>query len=425
MAGSTVSRQALPWPLRLYLVAASAAGPLWRWALQRRLARGKETPTSVAQKQMRDTGTVRPEGPLVWGHAVGVGEAQALAGLFRRLSERLPGYHFLITTSARTSAEAFEGTGLPPRCQHRFAPVDHPPTVRAFLCHWQPDLAIWCEMDLWPATLLEAERFGTPMVLVNARMGMETAQRRSRAGRSYARLLQVFDRVAVQNTESLLALQRLGVPSDQMVVSGTIKAMAPAPGHDPNALLALQQALGPRPVWLLASSHPGEEVLALQAHTLLLQTHPDSLLLIAPRAPARSAEIAALCPTGTPVRSLGEPPAANQAIYLADTIGEMGLWYRLASVALVGGSFAEVGGHNPHEPHALGCQVLHGPHVWNFAESYAQLDAQGVSRPVHDVSSVAEAVRQAWSQPRATPPADGLTPEMTSLLDCLCHLAQH
>lgn len=419
-----MSRSPLPWALRLYLAAASAAGPLWRWALRRRLARGKETPGSVAQKLMHDTGPVRAEGPLVWGHAVGVGEAQALAGLFRRLAERLPQHQFLITTSARTSAEAFRGTGLPPRCQHRFAPVDHPPTVRAFLHHWQPCLAIWCEMDLWPATLLETERHGTPMVLVNARMTAAKARRRARAGSAYRRLLQVFDTVAVQNTETLQALQLLGVAPGQMVVAGTIKAMAPAPGHDPQALLGLQQALGPRPLWLLASSHPGEEALALQAHALLRQTQPDALLVIAPRAPARRDEIAALCPAGTPVRSRGEPPVAGQAVYLADTIGEMGLWYRLAPVALVGGSFAEVGGHNPHEPQALACQVLHGPNVWNFAESYAQLDSVGASRPVHDAPSVAEAVRQAWSQPRAMPPADGLTGDMKALLDRLCGLAQ-
>jgi 3-deoxy-D-manno-octulosonic-acid transferase len=415
---------ALPWTLRGYLAAASVAGPLWRWALRRRLARGKETPASVAQKLMRDPGPPPPAGPLVWGHAVGVGEAQALAGLFRRLAERLPQHQFLITTSARTSAEAFSGTGLPPRCQHRFAPVDHPPTVRAFLRHWQPRLAIWCEMDLWPATLLLAEQHGMPLVLVNARMTLATAQRRARGGQAYARLLQVFSALAVQNPESAQALQRLGVPASRLQVTGTIKAMAPAPGHQPEELARLQQAVGSRPLWLLASSHPGEEALALQAHALLLTTHPYALLIVAPRAPGRSAEIAALCPAGTPVRSRGEGPSRSQAIYLADTIGDMGLWYRLAPVALVGGSLAEIGGHNPYEPQALACQVLHGPHVGNFAESYAQLDAQGTAKPVHDAQEVAEAVRLAWSQPRATPAADGVTADMKALLDSLCGLAQ-
>jgi len=152
-------------------------------------------------------------------------------------------------------------------------------------------------------------------------------------------------------------------------------------------------------VWLLASSHPGEEALALAAHAELGQREPTALLIIAPRVPTRGAEVAALCPPDTPQRSAGAALPTDAPIYLADTIGEMGLWYRLAPVALVGGSLAAVGGHNPHEPLALGCAVLHGPNVWNFSESYAALDEQGLSQRVNDVAEIANAVKAAWALP--------------------------
>jgi 3-deoxy-D-manno-octulosonic-acid transferase len=132
----------------------------------------------------------------------------------------------------------------------------------------------------------------------------------------------------------------------------------------------------------------------------LRQREPDALLVIAPRVPTRGAEVAALCPPGTPQRSQGQVLPTNAPVYLADSIGEMGMWYRLAPVALVGGSLAAVGGHNPHEPLALGCAVLHGPNVWNFSESYAALDAQGLSQPITDAAQLAAAVQAAWASPR-------------------------
>lgn len=397
----TPARQ--PWAIRTYLVLARVLAPVWRKGLQRRLLRGKETPRSVRQKLGSEYAD-RPEGALVWGHAVGVGESMALAGLFARLAERRPDCSFLITTTARTSGDALRRTGLPPRCQHQFAPVDTPEAVSRFLDHWRPSLALWCEMDLWPALIAETDARSIPRALVNARMSPESLAKRRWGRWLYQALLPGFRDLFAQNETTADALVALGAPRERITVSGTIKALVPPLACDADDLDAWQQALSERPVWLLASSHPDEEDLALAAHARLCEQHPDALLVIAPRAPARGLEVAALAAASVsqdvPLRSAGAHIATEAPVYIADTIGEMGLWYRLAPVALVGGSFASVGGHNPHEPLALGCAVLHGPNVWNFAESYERLDSLRQARPVSSEADVAREVAAVWGANR-------------------------
>ena len=395
--------------LRAYVALSHLLAPVWHLGLKHRLRRGKETPRSVHQKLGHEYAD-RPGGPLVWGHAVGVGEAMALAGLFARLAQSRPDVRFLITTTARTSGDALRRTGLPPAVQHQFAPADTPGAVRRFLDHWRPDLAVWCEMDLWPTLIDATAARGIPRVLVNARLSDASMARRRRGRWIYRALLPGFDRLFAQNETSAAHLVALGADPSQVTVSGTIKSLTPPLACDADDLAAWLAALRTRPVWLLASSHPGEEALALQAHQRLRERHPDALLIIAPRAPARGSEVAGLCQPPAPLRSGGSHLPDDTAVYVADTIGEMGLWYRLAPVALVGGSLASVGGHNPHEPLALGCRVLHGPHVWNFAESYQQLDAAGLSLPVADDAGVERAVEAAWAgaaTPGARPPEDG------------------
>lgn len=386
------------WALSIYLILARMITPVWRWALQNRLQRGKETPQSLAQKWVTQP-EPRPDGPLVWGHAVGVGEAMALAGLFAQMGKLWPQANFLLTTTARTSGDALHQTGLPPRCVHQFAPIDTPATVNKFLDHWQPSLAVWCEMDLWPALIHATAQRGIKHALVNARLDKASLAKRRWGLWIYQSLLPSFSTLWAQNNETREGLIALGADARQVVVTGTIKSMSPPLACDSAQLTTWRNTLARRPVWLLASSHPDEEALALQAHDLLRQQHPNALLLIAPRAPARGAEVVSLCPNAPLLRSASHAlPAHSNAVYVADTIGEMGLWYRLAPVAMMGGSWAPVGGHNPHEPIALDCVVVHGPHVWNFAESYHDLDTQGLSQLAIDAQAIAQAVSAVWAQ---------------------------
>ncbi|WP_439588769.1 3-deoxy-D-manno-octulosonic acid transferase [Hydrogenophaga sp.] len=411
----------LPWVLRAYLGLAGKLAPVWRRGLERRLKRGKETPRSVRQKLGSEYAD-RPEGTVVWGHAVGVGEAMALAGLFARLAPLRPDCSFLLTTTARTSGDALKRTGLPPRCQHQFAPVDTPEAVARFLDHWRPSLALWCEMDLWPALIAGTDARGVPRVLVNARLSPESLAKRRWGRWLYQALLPGFRDLFAQNEATVEALVSLGAPRERITVSGTIKSLVPALGCDVDELAAWREALGARPVWLLASSHPGEESMALQAHARLREQRPDALLLIAPRAPARGAEVAALA-DNAPLRSAGAQLPTEAPVYVADSIGEMGLWYRLAPIALVGGSFAQVGGHNPHEPLALGCTVLHGPNVWNFSESYERLDSLGQSQQVQDVDDVVRSVNAVWAMRREPDAAALVDPQAEAVITrVLSHL---
>lgn len=411
------------WALQAYLWLARAMTPVWRWALQKRLQVGKETSQSLDQKWVQSPAR-RPEGPLVWGHAVGVGEAMALAGLFRQMGQRWPQAHFLITTTARTSGDALHSTGLPPRCQHQFAPVDTPATVTRFLDHWRPVLAVWCEMDLWPALIHATAERGIAHVLVNARLDAAGLAKRRWGRAIYQALLPGFSSLWAQNSATREGLIALGAQPDKVLVTGTIKAMSPPLGCDAEQLEAWRCGLQGRTVWLLASSHPGEEALALQVHHLLRQQHPHALLVIAPRAPARGQEIQVLCPQSTLLRSVSQAlPSLNDAVYVADTIGEMGLWYRLAPVTMLGGSWVGIGGHNPYEALALGCHVLHGGNIWNFSESYEDLKVQGLSEEIHAVQDLAQAVSRVWQQPSSRPAASA--PPVLEPLDSLLRLAQN
>ena len=385
-----------PLAVRLYGWLFEALTPLWHGWMHKRLSKGKESLASLDQRWMRQP-PPRPEGTLVWGHAVGVGEALALAGLLRRLQQQRPDLHFLITTTARTSGQVLAKQQLGPQFTHWFAPVDTPSNVARFVKHWQPDLALWCEMDLWPSLIDATAQRGTPHVLVNARLSAAAAAKRRWGRALYAPLLAGFDAIWAQNAETAQHLQALGALPQRMAITGTIKAMVPPLAANPSEVAAWREALGGRRVWVLASSHPGEEELALAAHQLLRQQHPDALLILAPRDAGRGAAVAALCAPDTPVRSQGALLPGSAACYVADTMGELGLWYRLSPVAMVGGSWAPVGGHNPYEAIALGNTVLHGPNVANFSESYADLDAQGMSMLALNAEQLAAAVAKSWA----------------------------
>lgn len=410
------------WALQCYLVLSTALTPLWRWGLMQRLKRGKETAQSLDQKWVTKP-SGRPSGPLVWGHAVGVGEAMALAGLIRQMGQQWPEAHFLITTTARTSGEALQKTGLPPRCLHQFAPVDTPNTVARFLNHWQPTLAIWCEMDLWPALINATDERQIPHVLVNARLNDDAIAKRRWGRLIYQALLPGFNRIWAQNETTRKGLIALGANPERIWVTGTVKSMSPPLACDLAQFEKWQTSLQGRCVWLLASSHPTEESLALQVHTKLRQTHPDALLIIAPRAPERGSDIQHLSPRGILLRTISEEgPSSQHAVYVADTIGEMGLWYRLAPVAMLGGSWAKVGGHNPYEALALGCHVLHGPHIDHFSESYADLATQGLTQELHTVDELAEAIVAQWQSARRRAP-DG-SPGSVDALESLLQLGK-
>lgn len=365
--------------MRAWLALSWALQPLLPWHLKRRLRRGKEDAGRWREK-LGFTTAERPPGRLIWLHAVGLGEVLALRGLIARLALSEPDLHFLVTSGTRASAKVF-ARNLPPRTIHQFAPLDAPGPARRFLSHWRPDLSIWAEQELWPGLVYRADRAGMPLALVNARMNQAAFQRRQRGAALYRDILPRFALISAQDDTSAGHLTTLGAP--QVSTDGSLKPISPPLADAPDARAALEQQIGPRPTWLAASSHAPDETLALAAHRALLETRPDALLIIAPRLPDRAAEIrAAIHAAGLTCaqRSASEPVTAQVQVYLADSFGELGLFYRLSPAAFIGGTLSAVEGHNPWEAAQLGCAILHGPRTANFAADYAALTEAGAAR---------------------------------------------
>ena len=339
--------------------------------LRRRLKRGKEDLVRWREKLAEPTAQ-RPVGPLVWLHAVGLGEVLALRGLITTMAEQRPDLSFIVTSTARSSAQVM-GANLPANTQHQFLPLDAPQYVARFLDHWRPDLSIWSEQDLWPNAVIAAHKRAVPAALVNARITAQSFEKR-KAGRAlYRAILSRMSLIAAQEDGTARRLAALG--GENIRVTGSLKSAAPPLGHDPGALRALQTALRGRKVWLAASTHAGDETEAIAAQQALYQEDPASLLILIPRNAERAPDIEkALSIADLPHSRRSEAlPDPADAVHIADTYGELGLFYRLADRALIGGGFDDIGGHNPWEAAALDTAILFGPDTYNFAADYDHL----------------------------------------------------
>jgi 3-deoxy-D-manno-octulosonic-acid transferase len=367
--------------LELYRSATRLGGPLIEAGLRRRAERGKEDRLRWRER-LGAASLARPDGPLLWLHAASVGESRSTLPLIEALLAERSALQVLVTTGTVTSAMLMCEL-LPARARHQFAPVDRPQAWRGFMAHWRPQLGLLVESELWPNLILEARARDLPLALINGRMSEGSYRRWARLPASAAELLGGFALCLAQSDADRARLAALG--AKQVLTAGNLKyAGSPLP-TDPAALAGLTAAIGERPVWLAASTHPGEETKVLEAHRRLTASLPDLLTMIAPRDPGRGGALAqSMRQMGFAVvrRSGGESPSDGCAIYLADTLGELGLWYRLAWIALVGGSLVPHGGQNPLEPARLGCPMLLGPHHQNFAEIGQQLVQAGAARRV-------------------------------------------
>lgn len=384
-----------PLPLLLYRGASLAAPAVLRPLLRHRAGRGKEDAARLAEREGAGV-ALRPIGPCLWAHGASIGEARALLTVLARLAEARPDLGGVVTTGTVTSA-ALIGGSMPHGFVHRYAPLDAVAWVRRFLDAWRPDLCLRVDSEIWPVTLDELRARGVPVVLVNGRLSEGSARRWARAPRTARHLFGAFAAVAAQDAESAARFARIGAAPSRLSVGGALKAAAVPLPVDPSALEALRGALRGRPVWVAASTHAPEEGLALQAHRAVAAALPGLVTIIAPRHPARGAAVAAeAAALGLSVdrRSAGGVPGAC-AVHIADTLGELGLWYRLAGLALVGGSVAPMGGHNPYEAAGLGPALAAGPDRRNFGEAFAALEAAEACRMVQDADAMAGALHWA------------------------------
>ncbi len=386
----------LPAPLVAYRLATTLLSPLAPRLLRRRAERGKEDPDRLGERLARP-GRARPDGDLVWAHGASVGETQALLPLVEALVGR--GLKVLVTSGTRTSADLL-ARRLPSGARHQYLPLDVPRLVARFLDHWQPQVAIFAESEVWPNIVVGLEQRRVPLILVNARLSA-----RSHAGwmRAPGVARALFGRFALCIASTEGDAERLaGLGAVVAGVSGNLKFdIAPLPA-DPAAVEDLSGRLSGRPVWMAASTHPGEDEAIIRTHRLVRERRPRLLTLIAPRHPARAQEVADYGRSaGLDVtrRSLGETADASRDLHLVDTIGELGFFYRLAPLVFMGGSLVRHGGQNPIEPIRLGAAVLHGPHVANFADVYEALDEAGGALAIPDEAALAQAAAELLGQP--------------------------
>jgi 3-deoxy-D-manno-octulosonic-acid transferase len=375
--------------LKLYRLATSGFGPISpAWLLWRQW-RGKEDGRRLAERIGRPS-RPREAGQLVWLHGASVGEGLALLPVVERLCAR--GLSTLITTGTVTSARVL-GSRMPGGSVHQFLPLDVPAFIGRFLDHWQPNLVLLAESELWPNLICETSRRGIPLVLVNARLSQRSFDRWQKLPSLIGALLRRVDLCMAQTKDDASRLLRLGAPRVQ--VAGNLKYDVAAPPVDAARLAELAAAIGSRPVWLAASTHAGEENIALDVHRSLATTFPTLLTIVAPRHPDRGPEIVEHARRrGLSViqRSQGVLPTLRTQIYVADTMGEMGVFYRLASSVFVGKSLTASGGQNPIEPAKLGSAILHGPYVDNFAEVYREMDGACGALEIADAETLEEAL---------------------------------
>ena len=381
----------------LYRAATLLATPLVLAALVWRRRHGKEDPVRFGER-LGFPGLARPQAPLVWIHAASVGEATSVLALIQRLLQDRPGLEILLTTGTVASARLIEPR-LPGGVRHQFVPVDLPGAVERFLGHWRPDLAIWVESELWPNLVLATHRRGTPMVLVNARLSARSHARWLAMPGLARRMLGGFALCLAQDEVQARRFRQLGANAESV---GDLKSAAEELPADPAALAELRRAIGARPVWLAASTHAGEEDAAAIAHRLAAAAHPGLLTIVAPRHPVRGETVAAALRReglGIARRSMGEAIGPEIDVYLVDTLGELGLFYRLAGIAFVGGSLVDRGGHNPFEAARLDCAVLHGPFMGNCVAMAAALAIAGGAELVADGAALGAGVSRLLSEP--------------------------
>ena len=384
--------------LRVYLAFSKISDPLWKHVHKKRLQQGKEVAERLPEKYGKYT-TARPPGTLLWFHALSVGESLALLPLIEKALTELPDAYVVLTTSTATSITALEKAGLPQRATHVLLPIDTARATAKFLDHWAPDVAGFAELDFWPRLMFETHRRGIPMVLINSRMPQHNFQRRRKLGGMMRTVLKMFTTLLVQDEASRDRFTRLGAPKERIHVVGALKSAARPLPCDQEELVQMRAAIDARPVWLAAATVADEHPLMIEAQALLQKTLPEGLMIIAPRHVGDGDALEAMARAQfehVSRRSTGVPITAQTQVYIADTIGEMGLWYRLAPISFVGHSLdvndAGLDGKNPFEAAALGSAILHGPAVSYFEESYQVLTAEGAAREIKSVADLAVAV---------------------------------
>lgn len=390
------ARSRMPFGIRLYRRLTRLAAPFAGVILNWRLRRGKEDPARVQER--RGVASIpRPPGPLVWLHGASVGEVLSIQPVVERIKKQ--GFAVLVTSGTVTAAQTVTQR-MPAGTLHQYVPLDSPAFLSAFADHWQPGLVLVAESEFWPNLLIEVSERHIPLVLVNGRLSEKSFRRWKNARATAKALLATFDLCLAQDDDVADRLSELGAP--RVLSTGNLKFDVMPPPADAQAMQEMKRTMHGRPVFLAASTHRGEDEAIIDAHLDVMTKVPSLLTIIVPRHPERGGEIANLvqdAQLNPAMRSRNHLPDQGTHIYVADTIGELGLFYRLAPIVFMGGSLIKHGGQNPIEPAKLDNAILHGPHVHSFANIYSELNRQRAAATVTDAHSLAVSLMRLLDDP--------------------------
>ncbi|EJW21361.1 hypothetical protein IMCC14465_11570 [alpha proteobacterium IMCC14465] len=327
-------------------------------------------------------GMARPKGLLIWVHVASVGEMVTVLPLIRKLLEKFPEAQALLTSGTVTSAK-IANDNPHERIIHQYVPMDHPGFAKRFVKHWRPDIGLFVESEIWPNLMHRAEQNNVPLFLINARMSQNSFKNWKRFPISVRHLLNQFNLILAQDSHSCVRYEMLG--AKRIITAGNLKYDTPPLPYKATELQKLNQAIGNRPIWLAASTHETEEVSVAETHKNLKDKHPGLLSIIAPRHPQRGESLVKqLTEMNLTIarRSENQTIKADTDIYLADTIGDMGLLYRLCEIAFIGGTLTPRGGQNPLEAARLNTAIFYGPSTENFSEMFTLMKDEDAGRAI-------------------------------------------
>ncbi len=383
--------------LKTYLFITSVIPGLARGIAYFRTKQGIEDPNRVKER-LGIPSASRKKGALIWFHSASVGETLLVLPLIRKISKIFPNHNILLTTQTVSSGKMVISK-LAENAVHQYLPYDLLPCVRRFLNHWQPSVGILVENEIWPVLISEADQQNIPLLVINGKMTKKSFHRWKRFPKFTQVLFDKINLFLVQTPEIKSRLSELGVKPDRQVVTGQLKQESSPLPHDPEELSNLNEYFQNSQVWVAASTHRGEEEIIAETQIRLSSTTGNKIqLILVPRYTERARELVELLNTyglNSALRSKGELPGESDTVFIADTMGELGLWYRLAKACFIGGSLLQRGGHNPYEPALLECPIIHGKHHENFSAAYKRLKEYGGSQEVSNSSELAVAVEKA------------------------------
>lgn len=361
--------------------------------IQKRIEAGKEDTKRFNERKGRPT-KERPNGKLIWFHGASVGESVSMLPLINKLLEINPNINVMVTTGTTTSADLMSKR-LPERAFHQYIPIDNPSFTKRFIKHWQPDMVLWFESDFWPAMLSSIKKKNIPLILVNGRISNKSFKRWQQFDYISKELLACFTYCLGQSEEDAYRLRVLGAKDSTCL--GNLKfAGLPIP-VDETKKEAIMRQIGNRPIFCISSTHSNEEEQIARELPKLFADNPDLLVIIAPRHPQRGLEIQNQIKElgfSTALRSAQEPIEKTTQIYIADTIGELGIWYGISPIVFIGGSLIPHGGQNFMEPSRLRDAVIVGPHMHNFTDAMQRAQKANAIIQVNNGSEVVETVNQ-------------------------------